>query len=145
MPDDDNAALEQPEEPVNHNHIQEPLFEISLDSWPIREGVRFLRGAFCDYHRKEFSDLLGSVDYQNLRYEDLIAVAELLLHACQGEANFYRRGSLMDRVRLALLSSGGEPLNLSELSERTGLPPKGLYQKIKAKGGRWVRLQTFHE
>jgi hypothetical protein len=111
---------------------------LTIDSWPVMEGARFLVNAFCAGHRAEYWDLISSIDPQNITPADLRALAELLLHACGQEPAFARRGSLMDRVRLALLLAGGEPLSLDEVSRQTGLKAHGLHGKIKAKAGSWL-------
>ncbi len=68
---------------------------------------------------------------------DLRALAELLLFTCGNEENFARRGSLMTRVRLALLEARGQSLSISALSTATGLKQHGLQGRIKAKADRW--------
>lgn len=119
-----------------------PIYYLNLDSWPLREGARFLRQSFCAKHRQEYKDLLASIDYDRIEAADVRAIAELLLHSCSQETNFCTRGSLIDRVRLALLQARGEPLSLAELADRTRLSIPGLNRKIKAKAGQWLIIQS---
>jgi hypothetical protein len=113
---------------------------IDLDNWPLGDGIRFLKQAFCRDHRHEYKELLGAIDYNAVKPADLRAVAELLLYACADEANLARRGSTMDRVRIALLQAGGAKLTLSEIAQATDLKINGLQRKIKEKAGRWLRI-----
>lgn len=115
-------------------------YAINFDTWPLTEGARFLRGAFCETHRAEYQDLLNSVNYASLHPADLRAIAELLRYACGQEADFSRRGSLIDRIRLALLKSHSSRVSLAELAQQTGLNPVGLHRKIKEKAGRWIKI-----
>ncbi len=117
-----------------------PFYFLSIDTWPVEEGVRFLLNAFCPRHRAAYQDLIDTFDPADLRPADLRALAELLLHACGNEPGFARRGALMARVRLALLQARGEPLGLAELAERTGLKLNGLRGRIKEKAGKWVEI-----
>jgi len=100
--------------------------------------VHFLNQAFCTAHLAEYKDLLDLVDAENPALEDLRALADLLLHTYAEEEQFARRGSLMTRVRLALLQARGEPVCLSELAKATGLKKHGLQGRIKAKAGPWL-------
>jgi hypothetical protein len=121
-----------------------PFYFLSIENWPIEEGVRFLLNSFCPRHRAEYQDLLAAFDRAALRPIDLRALAELLLHACGSEPEFARQGALMARVRLALLQARGEPLSLEELAKRTGLKYSGLRGRIKAKAGLWVEIYVSH-
>jgi hypothetical protein len=116
------------------------LYRADIDSWPPGEGVRFLKHAFCSAHRKEYQDLLGAIDYNAIKPADLRAVAELLLYACGAEVDLARRGSTMDRVRMAILLNGGKELTITEIAAITGLKQIGLHRKIKEKAGRWISL-----
>jgi hypothetical protein len=118
----------------------QPVYYLDLDHWPLSEGIRFLKQSFCPDHRKEYQDLLGAIDYTAVKPADLRAVAELLLYTCGSESSLPCHGSTMDRVRIALLLSGGSPLSLNEISQLTGLKPVGLSRKLKEKGGRWLRI-----
>lgn len=120
-----------------------PYYFLSLENWPVNEGVHFLLHAFCSRHQAEYRDLVQSFDTDDLRPADLRALAELLLHACGSEPDFAQRGALMTRVRLALLQAGGEPLSLKEIARRTGLKPLGLQGRIKEKAGRWVEILSL--
>jgi hypothetical protein len=126
--------LSQPASGIHEGH----QYLLTIDSWPVMEGARFLVNAFCYGHRAEYWDLISSIDPQTLSHADLRALAELLLHACGQEPDFARRGSLLDRVRLALLQAGGEPLSLNEVSHTTGLKTHGLHGRIKSKSGNWL-------
>jgi hypothetical protein len=117
-----------------------PFYQVDFDRWPLAEGIRFLKQSFCPAHRKEYRDLLAAVDYENPKTADVRAVAELLLFACGDEPDFARRGSMMDRVRLALLQAGGDLLSAAEIAPRTGLKPEGLQGKIRQKAGYWVSI-----
>jgi hypothetical protein len=135
--------LQGPLEETNQEETQPeegPIYLLDLENWPLIEGARFLRSSFCPEHRREYQDLLASVDDQALQPADLRALAELLLFACGEEDNFARRGSLMDRVRLALLLSRGEPLALPELARVIGASSTGLQGRIKQKAGRWLMI-----
>lgn len=119
-------------------------YATNFDDWPLQEGARFLRRAFCETHRVEYQDLLRSVDYQALQPADLRAIAELLRYACGQEPGFARRGSFADRVRLALINAPSPRLTLAEIAQQTDLPLPGLHRKIKNKVGRWVQIFPEH-
>lgn len=110
---------------------------LDLDQWPLEEGIRFLTRSFCPRHRIEHKDLIDLINPEKAAADDLRAMAELLLFACGNEENFARRGSIMARVRLALLQARGKPLSISALSALTGLNQRGLQGRIKAKADRW--------
>ncbi len=117
-----------------------PFYQVDFDRWPIPEGLRFLKQAFCPAHRKEYRDLFTAINYENPKTSDLRALAELLLYACGDEPDFLCRGSTMDRVRLALIQAGGELLTASEIAQRTGMKVEGLQAKIRKKAGGWVSI-----
>ena len=132
----------EPEEPIEETPSppREPSYRLTLQSWPLEAGVHFLLSAFCDFHGKEFKDLYHSVGGEDLRPADLEELVDALLSSCGNEPDFARRGSLMKRVRLALLQVGDQPLTLSSLAERTGLPLRGLHGRIKTKAAPWIEI-----
>lgn len=117
-----------------------PYYFLSLETWPVAEGIRFLRNAFCRQHRGQYLDLVEAFNPQTLTPADLRALAELLLHTCGDEPDFARRGSLMARVRLALLQARGEPLVLDQIAQATGLKQTGLHGRIKDKAENWIMI-----
>lgn len=125
------AAEEQPET---------LYYFLTLDQWPVEEGVRFIKKSFCPQHAAEYQDLIDSISPASYSAADLRALVELLLVSCGDEPDFSQRGALMDRVRLALLKEKGEPLTLDQIAARTGLKQTGLQGRIKAKAGRWVEI-----
>lgn len=120
-------------------------YAINFDDWPLQEGARFLRRAFCETHRVEYQDLLKSVDYRALQPADLRAIAELLRYACGQEPGFARQGSFADRVRLALINAHSSRVTLAEIAQRADLPLPGLHRKIKTKVSRWVQIFPEHD
>ncbi len=119
-----------------------PYYLLDLDNWPVNEGVRFLLNAFCPRHRQKYHELMSAFDPNQLRPADLRALTELLLFACGSEPDFARRGSLMTRVRLALLQAQGEVLSLQQIAKLTDLKLTGLQGRIKQKAVPWVA--TFY-
>jgi predicted RNA-binding protein with PIN domain len=113
-------------------------YRAELSDWPVEEGARFLAGAFCSRHQAEAAALAHSG--QGFRPDDLPALAGLLLSTCGSEVDFCKRGSLMDRVRLALLKHKGDWTPITRLAEEIGIPEKGLHGRIKRKAGSWVRF-----
>ncbi len=141
--DEDSLPVTLPEKTEELSFIgqaEEPHYFLDLDHWPPEEGIRFLARSFCPSHRAEFKDLIDLANSEKSTADNLRALAELLLYSCSHEDNFARRGSLMTRVRLALLQARGEPLSLSGLAEATGLKRHGLQGRINAKAGRWVAI-----
>jgi hypothetical protein len=136
-PSSENSITQMTSPPASVNH-EGHHYLLTVDSWPVMEGARFLVNAFCNAHQAEYWDLISSIDPRNLSHADVRALAELLLHTCGQESDFARRGSLLDRVRLALLQACGEPLSLDELSRATGLKAHGLHGRIKSKAGNWL-------
>jgi len=118
----------------------EPHYYLDLDQWLLDDGIRFLVQSFCPTHRAEYQDLIDLVNTEKAAADDLRALADLLLYTCSHEDNFARQGSLMARVRLALLQARGEPVSLTALADATGLKRHGLHGRIKAKAGRWVAI-----
>lgn len=126
--------------PEDKQSVEGPYYFLSLDTWPLAEGARFLLNAFCPRHLAEYRDLVGTLNFSALQPADLRALAELLLHTCGNEPEFATQGALMARVRLALLQARGEPLSIEQLAERTGLKRHGLQGRIKEKAGRWIEI-----
>jgi hypothetical protein len=121
---------------------QDPRYILDFTAWPCAEGIKFLLGSFCPDHRTEYHEMMHSFGPDVFHASDLPIVAELLRNTCSSEADFVTRGgSLMGRVRLALIQAGGEIRSLSEMAERTGLKEKGLRGRIKEKAGNWVQIQ----
>jgi hypothetical protein len=118
----------------------EPHYTLTLATWPVATGVKFLMSSFCKQHRSEFLGLIDPSDLSQLRSADLIILADFLRDTCSQEPGFARQGSLMDRVRLALLKAGPDGLNLSQLAAETGLPIKGLQGRIKNKAIDWLEI-----
>ncbi len=118
----------------------EPRYVLTLESWPLQAGLRFLVEAFCDEHGEEYRKLYSAFQADELSTNDLIQLAETLLKLCGDEPDFSQRGALMKRVRLALLKASEHSLNLSQLTQETGLSPKGLQGRIKDKAGDWLQI-----
>ena len=116
----------------------EPHYRITVMDWPVTEGVHFLMDSFCEKHRPEFIQLLDSFDRDSLRPADLQVLAEFLVAECGDEDGFGASGSLMNRVRLALLKAGASGLSLSQLAQATGLKPLGLQGRIRRKSKGWL-------
>jgi hypothetical protein len=116
------------------------FYRITFSTWPVPEGVHFLMDSFCDKHRPEFINLLNSFDPEDLRPADLQVLAEFLVAECGDEAGFCTRGSLMNRVRLALLKADASGLSLSQLAQATGLKPLGLQGRIRGKSKGWLEV-----
>lgn len=135
------ALLDGPVEIANTptmDGVDDPYYILNLDQWPVEEGVRFLLNSFCPAHREKYQDLMSHFSIEALRPADLRALAELLLHTCGDEPDFARHGSLMTRVRLALLQARGEPLSIKDLAARTGFKLPGLRGRIRQKARPWV-------
>lgn len=115
-----------------------PYYALIFENWPVAEGIRFLLNSFCPAHQDKYRDLMSSFSTESLRPADLRALGELLLHACGNEPGFAQHGSLMTRVRLALLQARGEPLSIQELAARTGLKVRGLRGRIRQKARPWL-------
>jgi hypothetical protein len=122
----------------------EPHYTLTLANWPVVAGVKFLMSSFCKQHRPEFSGLVDPGNLSQLRSDDLIVLADFLRDRCSQEPSFAQQGSLMDRVRLALLKAGPDGLSLSQLAAETGLPLKGLQGRIKGKADRWLKIIESH-
>jgi hypothetical protein len=119
----------------------EPYYALDLPSWPVVEGTRFLLSSFCPSHRADIVDLFRSLEPGDLTPADLLELAQLLRTTCAAEPNFISRGgSLMDKVRLALLQSESGEMSLSELASKTGIKTSGLRGRIKAKAARWLHV-----
>ena len=113
-------------------------YYLTISTWPINTGVRFLLASFCSTHRLQFINLLDSFDLSQLRAEDLVILAEFLRTTCSAEPGFTHRGSLMDRVRLALLKAGDTGLDLATLAVEIDIKPEGLGGRIKRKANGWL-------
>lgn len=134
----DASTTEAPVAATSTASEEGPYYFLSMETWPVTETVRFLRNAFCPAHRSQYLDLLEDIHPQSLTPADVRALAELLLHTCGDEPDFTQRGSLMARVRLALLQARGEPLSLAQIARATRQNQAGLQGRIKEKAGRWV-------
>ncbi|HMN59642.1 MAG TPA: NYN domain-containing protein [Anaerolinea sp.] len=151
-PAEDTPSLDEPlvdSEPVDESaQVPEPepapgpalttWYRADPAAWPPAEGARFLAGAFCGRHRADAAALVHGG--QVLRPADLTALAALLVSTCGDEADFCARGSLMDRVRLALLKAKGDWVSLEALARAIRLSPVGLQGKIKKKAEKWVEI-----
>ncbi len=121
------------------------IYCLTIPSWPVNAGVRFLLASFCSTHRPQFINLLDNFDVSQLRPEDLTVLAEFLCSTCSAEPGFTHRGSLMDRVRLALLKAGDTGLDLAGLAAEIGLKPDGLGGRIKRKANGWLAILSVEE
>jgi len=138
---------EVPISPAEENElattIQPPStshYHLTIASWPVQAGVRFLLASFCQQHRPAFLSLLEEFDIDQLRPQDLSILADFLIASCGNESGFSRRGSLMDRVRLALLKAGPEGLDLPALAAEIGLKQEGLQGRIRRKSAGWLGI-----
>jgi hypothetical protein len=131
----------KPSRPVAASETQ-PTYRLTLESWPLEAGVRFLVESFCPQHGAEYRDLYRSLKGTPLVQADLVQMAAALVASCGTESGFAARGSLIDRVRLALLLSPNEDVPLSVVAERTGYSPKGLHGRIKDKARGWLKTST---
>jgi hypothetical protein len=118
----------------------EPAYRLTLDTWPVEAGVRFLLQSFCIDHRETFVTLIQEFDPHTMQSADLRVLAAYLISTCGEEPGFTRQGSLMDRIRLTLLKARGEPLPLSQIVSETGLNATGLQGRIKDKAAPWVEI-----
>lgn len=137
LPDGSLQAV--PAEKKAETAEREPIYTLNVSGWPVEEGARFLLQAFCRKHRAEHHDLVD-LNQPALKPGDLEVLAAILLETCGAEPDFAQRGSLMDKVRLALLQAGGS-LTMSQLAERTGLRVTGLRGRIKEKARTWIRIE----
>jgi len=128
--EDDRAGAAAQPAPLLH-------YRLGLESWPASQGARFLCESFCPCHWAEIASLVGHP--AGLQAADLPVLAGLLLECCGQESDFVRRGgSLMDRVRLALLLAGPVGLSLPELARQTGAAPAALQRRLRRSGGKWL-------
>ena len=118
--------------------LPEPAYRLYLAGWPAREGRKFLLDSACVRHRPRIAGLLVESDERAFGPGDMAALAELLLEHCAGEPDFATRGSLMDRVRGALLLARGASVALSALAMQLGEPPARLRRKLAQHEGKWV-------
>jgi len=130
----------QGEEGVEYPNPPEPVYRLTLDYWPVELGAKFLLHSFCISHRADYFSLMSNFDLTTLRSSDLRILADFLLSTCGQEADFARRGSLMDRIRLALLREKGEWVSLSQLAELIDLKAPGLQGRIKEKAKPWIEV-----
>lgn len=146
----DTSLITQPE---NENATQiinsitpilypQPAYCLSLETWPLDRGVRFLVNSFCRQHRDEYLELYRSVNPEDLRFADLVELVNALKNTCGTEPGFAARGSLLDRVRLALILCPDEAVPLSEIAKKTGLNEVGLQGRIKEKAKGWLRIKS---
>ena len=132
---------DNPDQTIKMGQIPAKYY-LTLSSWPVNAGIRFLLASFCSIHRPQFINLLESFDLSQLRSEDLIVLADYLRTTCSVEPDFTHRGSLMDRVRLALLKAGDTGLDLAALAAETDIKPEGLGGRIKRKANGWLCIKT---
>ena len=118
----------------------QPAYRLTLETWPLAAGVRFLVDSFCPQHGDEYRKLYRSLKDHPLVQADLTELAAALVESCGQEPGFAARGSLLDRVRLALLLSPNEDVPLAVVVERTGLNPRGLHGRIKEKARGWLKI-----
>lgn len=117
-----------------------PSCRLTMGTWPPAAGVKFLLDSFCPHHRAKNRDLVAAFDPASFSPADLAELARMLVESCGSEPDFARRGSLMDRVRLALLLAGEQPLSLQALAEQTGLKGAGLLGRLREKARPWVEI-----
>ena len=133
------SAPPQPDSPAPLDPpVQAPrLARLSPQTWPAKAGEKFLMESFCPAHRLEIQPLFeGSAA---LAASDLPALADLLREHCAAEADFVLRGgSLMDRVRLALLRAPNLCLSPSELAAQTGDRLSHIQHKLRQAAGSWI-------
>ncbi len=120
--------------------VEPHRYRLSIHTWPVAEGLRFLKTSVCKQHRGQLLEQLEGFSVEELRPADLEDLAKILLLCCASEPNFICRGSFMDRVRLALLVAGPGGLSLYQLAASTGLPSEGLHRHIKQKGAGWLEI-----
>ena len=126
--------------------VDPPLkYVLTISSWPLDAGVRFLLNSFCSTHRPQFIDMLESFERSQLRPQDLVVLAEFLRVTCSTEPEFTHRGSLMDRVRLALLKADETGLDLDTLAIEIDGKPEGLQGRIKRKANGWLSVKSPSE
>jgi predicted RNA-binding protein with PIN domain len=118
---------------------KELRFRLTPRDWPIAAGIRFLVDSCCANHRGHLLDMLnGATEPSQV---DMPFLAEMLVEMCGAEPDIILRGgSLMDRVRLALLMAGPSGLALSELAATTGDSAARIKQKLRQKQNRWVEI-----
>jgi hypothetical protein len=121
--------------------IQEPApaeqhYRLTIQEWPLKRGLKFLQESFCQEHYPQ--DLLASVTPEDARSQDLVELASLLVQSCGSEPGFIQRGSIMDRIRLALLAAGEGGLTLNELDASLGKNAPGLRHILREKGKGWI-------
>ena len=132
------AEIQVVAEPASTNlpSPAEPHYRLTIQEWPLKRGLKFLRESFCQEHYPH--ELLASVTPEDVRSQDLVQLANLLAQSCRAEPGFIPRGSIMDRVRLALLAAGEGGLTLAELEASLGKKAPGLRRTLSEKGKGWV-------
>jgi hypothetical protein len=133
-------GTETTSKPPDRQEIQ--ILRLTLHTWPVQQGAKFLQESFCPEHFAGVADLfLKDVPFKSA---DLPFLANLLFEHCANEADFISRGgSLMDRLRLALLKSAGMSLTFSEAAQATGDNLSNLRHKARQNAGRWVAINTI--
>ena len=121
---------------------QVKMLRLTLHTWPVQQGAKFLQESFCPEHFASVADLfLKDVPFKPA---DLPFLANLLFEHCGAEADFISRGGcLMDRLRLALLKTAGLSLTFPEASQATGDSLSNLRNKARQNAGRWVAIDTI--
>jgi hypothetical protein len=121
--------------------LKETIYRLVIEKWPVEAGLKFLMDSFCAQHRNEHQELMVDFAPESLRSSDLITLASFLVDSCSEEPDFVQRGgSLMDKIRLALLKAGGDGLTLPQLAAKTGFRLNGLHGRIKERGKNWVEI-----
>lgn len=118
-----------------------PVYRLSLETWPLEKGLEFLLDSFCPAHRTmEEWHLYRSLLAGEIQPKDLCDLADLLRTHCGDEPEFARQGSLMKRVRLALIQAAEHKLNLGEIAQATAQKVSGLQGRIREKAVPWVEI-----
>jgi hypothetical protein len=137
-PDLDTTQVGRIAEPPLAPHLELRIC-LTPQDWPISEGVRFLKDSCCRSHLESMQDVLGAGPLNE--QVDIPFLAEMLIETCGAEPDFVQRGgSLMDRVRLALLIAGPSGLSINELAAVTGDNPARIKQKVRQKQNRWLKI-----
>lgn len=127
--------------PLTNASQEIQIVHLTLSTWPLLPGGKFLKESFCPVHYPEVSGIFK--DSPPLNLEDLPVLAEFLLGHCGSEADFIQRGGcLMDRVRLALMQASGMQLTFQEIAALTGDSLSDIRRKARQSAGRWVKIET---
>ncbi|MEI7849645.1 MAG: NYN domain-containing protein [Chloroflexota bacterium] len=114
------------------------MIKISINNWPIKEGMAFLINSACTRHKPQLRSL--SLNNHLATRDDLIAVYKLFLQMCKTEEGLIKRGGcLMDDVKLILIRNYPNPMEYQTLEKSLGYK-SGLRNKIQRNNGKWVEL-----